>query len=56
VKFSETPGKVRAAAPLYGQHTREILTGYGFSTEEIDALSKEGAIGAPASLAPSWEN
>ena len=45
VKFSETPGKVRAAAPLYGQHTREILTKYGFSTEEIDALSNEGAIG-----------
>jgi crotonobetainyl-CoA:carnitine CoA-transferase CaiB-like acyl-CoA transferase len=46
VKFSQTPGKVRAAAPLYGEHTREILTAYGFGADEIDALTEEGAIRA----------
>ena len=25
IKFSDTPGKVRTGAPVYGQHTREVL-------------------------------
>ena len=45
VKFSETPGRVERAAPLLGQHTVEVLTEAGFSTDEIDAmLSAEAAI------------
>src|SRR6195256_1074683 len=44
IKFSETPGKVRTGAPLYGQHTRPILSAYGFSADEITALQKEGAV------------
>ena len=44
VKFSRTPGKVRAGAPLYGEHTREILAEHGFSAEEIDAFDREGAV------------
>src|SRR6266508_3752510 len=44
VKFSRTPGKVRAGAPLYGEHTREVLREYGFAEEEIEALEQEGAI------------
>jgi crotonobetainyl-CoA:carnitine CoA-transferase CaiB-like acyl-CoA transferase len=44
VKFSDTPGKVRAGAPLYGQHTREILAEHGFSAAEIEALIAEGAV------------
>ncbi len=43
VKFSATPGKVVHAAPLFGQHTREVLTEHGFSKSEIDALMKDGA-------------
>jgi crotonobetainyl-CoA:carnitine CoA-transferase CaiB-like acyl-CoA transferase len=46
VKFSATPGKVRTGAPLYGQHTREILAEYGFSPEEIDTFIEEGAVTA----------
>jgi crotonobetainyl-CoA:carnitine CoA-transferase CaiB-like acyl-CoA transferase len=46
VKFSQTPGKVRTGAPLYGEHTRDILTEYGFSADEIDAFAKEGAVTA----------
>lgn len=44
VKFSETPGKVRTGAPLYGEHTSEVLREFGFTDAEIDALEKEGAI------------
>jgi crotonobetainyl-CoA:carnitine CoA-transferase CaiB-like acyl-CoA transferase len=44
VKFSHTPGQVRTGAPLYGQHTREILAEHGFSREEIAAFEREGAV------------
>jgi crotonobetainyl-CoA:carnitine CoA-transferase CaiB-like acyl-CoA transferase len=46
VKFSRTPGKVRTGAPLYGEHTREILSQHGFSSEEIDTFVREGAVTA----------
>src|SRR5918995_2036796 len=42
VKFSQTPGKVRSGAPLYGEHTREILRQHGFADSAIDALLAEG--------------
>jgi len=44
VKFSETPGGVRSAAPVLGQHGREILLEYGYSESEVDALYESGAI------------
>ncbi len=37
-KFSATPAKVRYAAPLLGQHTREILGEAGYSEHEIASL------------------
>ncbi|QPC42700.1 CoA transferase [Kaustia mangrovi] len=45
IKFSDTPGGPRFAAPVYGQHTSEILMEHGFSQAEIEALADEGAIG-----------
>jgi len=47
VKFSDTPGAVRRAAPMFGQHTREVLREHGFAESEIDALAAEGAIHVP---------
>jgi len=44
VKFSDTPGKVTTGAPVYGQHTREVLRAHGFADAEIEALLAEGAI------------
>jgi len=44
LKFSETPGKVRSGAPLYGQHTREVLREYGYDEQEIKRLEEEGAV------------
>ena len=44
VKFSATPGKVRTGAPLYGEHTREVLHACGFDDQQIERFEKEGAI------------
>jgi crotonobetainyl-CoA:carnitine CoA-transferase CaiB-like acyl-CoA transferase len=38
VKLSDTPGSVRRAAPLLGEHTSEVLAEAGFSEAEIAAL------------------
>jgi crotonobetainyl-CoA:carnitine CoA-transferase CaiB-like acyl-CoA transferase len=43
IKLSATPGRVTRAAPLLGQHTREVLAEYGFAAEEIEALVRTGA-------------
>jgi crotonobetainyl-CoA:carnitine CoA-transferase CaiB-like acyl-CoA transferase len=44
VKFSDTPGEISQGAPMFGQHTREVLRECGFADAEIDALAAEGAI------------
>jgi len=52
IKFSQTPGKVRTGAPLYGEHTAAILSAYGFDADEIATLKQEGAVAiAAASVA-----
>jgi crotonobetainyl-CoA:carnitine CoA-transferase CaiB-like acyl-CoA transferase len=53
VKFSRTPGKVRTGAPLYGEHTREILAEHGFSQDEIARLESEGAVISAVEAAPA---
>ena len=46
VKLSETPGSVRAPAPVLGQHTGEVLRAWlGLTDEEIAALHAAGAVG-----------
>ena len=50
IKFSDTPGDVRRAAPLFGQHTREVLRENGFSDTEIDQLLSQGVIQMPDSV------
>ena len=44
IKFSDTPGAVTRAAPLLGEHTREILGSLGYSRAEIGKLEQEGAV------------
>ena len=39
VKLSDTPGSVRRAAPLLGEHTAEVLREAGLSRGEIEALA-----------------
>jgi crotonobetainyl-CoA:carnitine CoA-transferase CaiB-like acyl-CoA transferase len=43
IKLSATPGKVSRPAPLLGEHTREVLTEFGFAPGEIEALVASGA-------------
>jgi crotonobetainyl-CoA:carnitine CoA-transferase CaiB-like acyl-CoA transferase len=50
IKFSDTPGGVRRAAPIFGQDTREVLRDLGFSDNEIDQLAAQGAIHMPDSI------
>jgi crotonobetainyl-CoA:carnitine CoA-transferase CaiB-like acyl-CoA transferase len=47
IKFSDTPGGVRRAAPVFGQHTREVLREYGFSDQEIEQMAAQGVIQMP---------
>ena len=44
IKLSDTPGGIARPAPLFGQHTREVLAGAGYPQAEIDALATAGAI------------
>lgn len=44
IKFSDTPGEVRRAAPLLGQHTDEVLASLGYGKAEIAALRAEEAV------------
>jgi crotonobetainyl-CoA:carnitine CoA-transferase CaiB-like acyl-CoA transferase len=46
VKFSATPGRVAIAAPIFGQHTRDVLAEAGYAPSEIDALVASGAVKA----------
>ena len=49
IKFSDTPGGLRRAAPVLGQHTREVLRDHGFSDTQIDQMAALGAIQMPDS-------
>ncbi len=48
LKMSATPGKIRMAAPLLGEHTAEVLKEMlGYTDEQIQELRKAGAIVTP---------
>ena len=44
IKFEKTPGSVKQAAPIKGEHTDEILLGIGMSQSVIDGLRVQGVI------------
>lgn len=45
IVFSKTPVEMNTAAPLLGEHTREVLGGMlGYSEEEIDHLTKDDVL------------
>jgi len=45
IKLSETPGKVRSLAPIFGEHTEEILRELGYNKSQIDELRQCNIIG-----------
>jgi formyl-CoA transferase len=44
IAFSDTPGSQPTAAPVFGQHSDDILGEYGYSAEEIAALRQAGTV------------
>jgi len=45
IKLSETPGEIRRAAPLLGEHNRELLKEFfDYDDKVIDALIEEGVL------------
>ena len=46
--LQSNPASAEPAAPLLGQHSRNLLAELGLSSSEIEALAKRGVIGAPA--------
>ena len=47
VKYSRTPASIRRAAPVYGQHGREVLAEIGYKDSEIDELLAQGVLSVP---------
>jgi crotonobetainyl-CoA:carnitine CoA-transferase CaiB-like acyl-CoA transferase len=45
IKMSDTPGSIRRAAPLSGEHTDEVLKDLGLVSDEIARLRDQGVIG-----------
>ena len=46
VNCTSTPGGPKSGAPVYGEHTREILAEHDYSEAEIEALMEDGAVAA----------
>lgn len=44
IQFSETPAAIGAAEPRLGEHTDEVLEGFGYDAEEIERLREEGVV------------
>ena len=44
IRFSDTPGLAPTASPTFGQHSDEVLAGYGYSDDEIAALRERGTV------------
>ena len=40
VKFSKTPCRLKEGAPIYGEHTREVLEEYGYKAKAIEEMIK----------------
>jgi alpha-methylacyl-CoA racemase len=43
-RFSRTPGGVQRPPAIPGEHTREVLRAWGFTSEEVDGLAAARAI------------
>jgi formyl-CoA transferase/CoA:oxalate CoA-transferase len=44
IRFARTPGTIRTAPPLLGEHTDEILAEIGYTAAQIAAMREAGAV------------
>jgi crotonobetainyl-CoA:carnitine CoA-transferase CaiB-like acyl-CoA transferase len=44
IKFADEPGALHPKAPLLGEHSRSVLAAVGYSSAELDALARSGAM------------
>ncbi len=44
IKMGSTPGSVRLAPPVHGQHSREILAELGYGEGEVEELARAKTI------------
>jgi CoA:oxalate CoA-transferase len=44
IQFSETPAAPGTAEPPLGEHTDEVLEGFGYGADEIERLREEGVV------------
>jgi crotonobetainyl-CoA:carnitine CoA-transferase CaiB-like acyl-CoA transferase len=44
VKFSKTPGYLKKGAPVYGEHTREVLAEYGYGKDAVEEMIINGVV------------
>jgi len=44
VQYSETPSSIRRGAPIYGEHTREVLAEHGYSKQQIESFLRDGVV------------
>ena len=49
--FSECDTTIRSAAPLLGQHNKEVASRLGYSAEEIEAMVGDGVLYAEEAVA-----
>jgi len=54
IKLSETPGRPTRGAPLYGEHTREVLREQGYDEEAIARLIDDGSVVAVEENGSAW--
>lgn len=50
VKFHGTPGSINCAAPLLGQHSRQVLAEAGFAAEIIEQFIEQGVVEVPPAV------
>ena len=44
IKLSDTPGAIRSAAPMPGEHTDDVLKDLGMTAGEIADLRRKGIV------------
>jgi formyl-CoA transferase len=53
LRLSKTPPQIRRGAPVFGEHTAQVLGSLGYSAEDLSALQAAGAVYDPALPPPA---